>query len=100
YTGIHENSSDLVFSVFKSGAPSTVFGSANSMEALFIKNTTGNVGVGSSAPLSRFEVVPLSTIISATQGQSSFYQHSGVGSAVFAEANNTGTSSGSTSFYS
>jgi hypothetical protein len=51
YTGIYNNSGDLVLSVFKSGAAATTFAPAgNSIDAMIIKNTTGNVGIGTLAP--------------------------------------------------
>ncbi len=50
YSGIYETSGDIQIAVFKSGAGSTAFGSANSLDAMIIKNTTGNVGIGTVSP--------------------------------------------------
>jgi hypothetical protein len=74
------------------------FATNNTSGRLFINNN-GYVGIGTTSPLSRFEV-SAGGVTTPTTGQSSFYQTSNSGSALFAEANNFGTSTGATTFYS
>lgn len=57
YTGIYENASDLRFAVFRSGASATPFASAgNSYDAMVIKSTSGNVGIGIANPSNTFAI--------------------------------------------
>ena len=57
---------------------------------------TGRVGIGTNAPTNKFEVSPGTAVITNLQGQSSFYQGSNTGSAIYAESNSIGTSAGTT----
>lgn len=49
YTGIYENGGDLRFAVFKSGGPTTSFGS-NTIDEATIKSNSGRMGINTMAP--------------------------------------------------
>lgn len=68
YTGLYESSGDLILSVFMNGGSSTGFGSANSMDAIFIKAHTGDVGVGTPSPLAKLDVAGSIRMADGSQG--------------------------------
>ncbi|MBL7894048.1 MAG: hypothetical protein JNK50_02055 [Bacteroidia bacterium] len=58
YTGIYESGSDLRFAVFNTGAPANPpFASGNSLDAVTIKSTTGNVGIGTTSPQQKLDLI-------------------------------------------
>ncbi|HWY10346.1 MAG TPA: hypothetical protein VN026_03420, partial [Bacteroidia bacterium] len=58
YTGIYENGGDLKLAVFQTGAPANPpFASGgNSIDAMVIKNNTGNVGIGNISPTTHLHI--------------------------------------------
>jgi hypothetical protein len=82
YSGLYESSGDIVFAVFKGGAGATAFApGGNSSDAVVIKSTTGNVGIGTLAPSQKLEVVGTVKIVDGTQGASKILTSDAFGNA-------------------
>ncbi|MBP7810205.1 MAG: hypothetical protein KA163_13005 [Bacteroidia bacterium] len=72
YTGIYETSSDLKLAVLATGAPANLpFASANSIDAITIKNNTGYVGIGIGTPTQLLHVHNGSALFETNPGQNS-----------------------------